>query len=193
MLQREPARLENAVEEMIRWATPVRHFLRHAQEDYVLRGKPLRKRWCSDVGTCPRTATSSLRRLAALRRRARECLGHLAFGTGVHFSWRAARRVELRHFFAELSRLESIELTGRVVHLRDLRRRAESGFRSAIAFANVSVDGVDGVDGVAGIEDALETEPCAGADGAAFMRSRDARIEAVAGVGACPARSRPAS
>jgi cytochrome P450 len=43
LLKREPERIENAVEETIRWVTPVRHFLRHAQEDYVLRGVQLRK------------------------------------------------------------------------------------------------------------------------------------------------------
>ncbi|MGH7292186.1 MAG: cytochrome P450, partial [Myxococcota bacterium] len=37
-LQRDPALIDNAVEEMIRWVTPVRHFLRHAQQDYTLRG-----------------------------------------------------------------------------------------------------------------------------------------------------------
>ena len=31
-LQRDPAGIDNAVEEMIRWVTPVRHFLRYAEE-----------------------------------------------------------------------------------------------------------------------------------------------------------------
>jgi cytochrome P450 len=34
-LQRDPAGIDNAVEEMIRWVTPVRHFLRTATEEYA--------------------------------------------------------------------------------------------------------------------------------------------------------------
>ena len=36
MLQEKPEPIDNAVDEMIRWVMPVRHFMRHAQQDYVL-------------------------------------------------------------------------------------------------------------------------------------------------------------
>jgi cytochrome P450 len=42
-LKANPALLPNAVEEMIRWVTPVKHFMRTATEDYSLRGKTIRK------------------------------------------------------------------------------------------------------------------------------------------------------
>ena len=35
-LRHDPSLLPNAVDEMIRWVSPVRHFMRQAQEDYVL-------------------------------------------------------------------------------------------------------------------------------------------------------------
>lgn len=35
-LKEYPSLIDNAVDEMIRWVTPVPHFMRHATEDYVL-------------------------------------------------------------------------------------------------------------------------------------------------------------
>lgn len=115
LLQREPDRIDNAVEEMIRWITPVRHFLRHAQEDYVLRGVQLHK---GDVllmsylsANRDEDVFADPLRFDVTRANASE---HLAFGTGVHFCLGALlARMELRHFFRELlPRLESVELTG---------------------------------------------------------------------------------
>jgi cytochrome P450 len=114
-LQRDPAGIDNAVEEMIRWVTPVRHFLRYAEEDYTLRGKKIAKGDCllmsylsanrdEDVFADP-FAFDAVRANAS---------SHLAFGTGVHFCLGAnLARMELRTFFRELlPRLESIEVTG---------------------------------------------------------------------------------
>lgn len=42
-LRANPALLASAVDEMIRWVTPVKHFMRTATEDYVLRDKNIRK------------------------------------------------------------------------------------------------------------------------------------------------------
>ncbi|MFI5315675.1 MAG: cytochrome P450 [Myxococcota bacterium] len=114
-LQRAPVGVDNAVEEMIRWVTPVRHFLRHAQEDYVLRGTQLRK---GDVLLMSYLSANrdedvfrDSRRFDVTRANAGE---HLAFGTGVHFCLGALlARMELRAFFRELlPRLESVELAG---------------------------------------------------------------------------------
>jgi cytochrome P450 len=115
LLRRDPERIDNAVEEMIRWVTPVRHFLRHAQEDYVLRGKQLHK---GDVLLMSYLSANrdedvfpDSRRFDVTRENAAE---HLAFGTGVHFCLGSLlARMELRAFFRELlPRLESAELTG---------------------------------------------------------------------------------
>ena len=115
LLKREPQRIENAVEETLRWVTPVRHFLRHAQEDYVLRGTQLRK---GDVllmsylsANRDEDVFSDSLRFDVARENAGE---HLAFGTGVHFCLGALlARMELRAFYRELlPRLESVDLTG---------------------------------------------------------------------------------
>ncbi|HTQ15183.1 MAG TPA: cytochrome P450, partial [Rhizomicrobium sp.] len=42
-LKANPALLDSAVNEMIRWTTPVQHFMRTAAEDYALRGKTIEK------------------------------------------------------------------------------------------------------------------------------------------------------
>ena len=114
-LQRDPAGIDNAVEEMIRWVTPVRHFLRYAEEDYELRGKRIAKgdgllmsylsaNRDEEVFSDPFTFDVARANAAS----------HLAFGTGVHFCLGAnLARMELRTFFRELlPRLESLELTG---------------------------------------------------------------------------------
>jgi cytochrome P450 len=112
-LQADLSLVDNAVEEMIRWVTPVRHFMRYAQEDYVLRGKRIRKgegllmsylsgNRDEDVFTDPF-------RFDIRRPNAED---HVAFGLGVHFCLGAhLARLELRAFFRELlPRLETMEL-----------------------------------------------------------------------------------
>jgi cytochrome P450 len=114
-LKRNPAGIDNAVEEMIRWVTPVRHFLRYAEEEYELRGRRIAK------GDALLMSYLSANRdeevfadpfsFDAARSNA---TSHLAFGTGVHFCLGAnLARLELRAFFRELlPRLESLELSG---------------------------------------------------------------------------------
>jgi cytochrome P450 len=115
LLQREPERIDNAVEEMIRWITPVRHFLRYAQEDYVLRGVQLHKGDSLLMSYLSANRDEDVfadpLRFDVARANASE---HLAFGTGVHFCLGALlARMELRHFFRELlPRLASVELAG---------------------------------------------------------------------------------
>jgi cytochrome P450 len=113
-LQSDPSLMPLAVEEMIRWTTPVKEFMRTAQRDYEIRGvrigagesvllsyvsgnrdddvfvDPFR----FDVGRDPNK--------------------HIAFGYGVHFCLGAAlARLEINSFFTELlSRLKSAELIG---------------------------------------------------------------------------------
>ncbi|HTO09722.1 MAG TPA: cytochrome P450 [Myxococcota bacterium] len=114
-LQRDPAGIDNAVEEMIRWVTPVRHFLRYAQADYVLRGKSIAKGDALLMSYLSANRDEDVFdepfRFDVTRENA---ASHLAFGTGVHFCLGAnLARLELAAFFRELlPRLESIELTG---------------------------------------------------------------------------------
>lgn len=66
-LKDDPSLMPNAIEEMIRWVTPVKHFMRTAMQDYDLRGKKIRKATASasSIGraiatkTCSRTRSSS--------------------------------------------------------------------------------------------------------------------------------------
>ena len=114
-LTADPALIDNAVEEIIRWVTPVRHFMRYAQEDYVLRGKQIRKgegllmSYLSgnrDEDVFPDPFRFDPRRANAE--------DHVAFGLGVHFCLGAhLARLELRAFLRELlPRLEMMELAG---------------------------------------------------------------------------------
>jgi cytochrome P450 len=114
-LQDDPALIANAVDEMIRWATPVRHFMRHATEDYVLAGTPIAAgdrlllSYLSgnrDAAVFPDPFRFDVRRANADE--------HIAFGTGVHFCLGAhLARMELRAFLHELlPRLEHLEPGG---------------------------------------------------------------------------------
>jgi cytochrome P450 len=106
--------MNTAVDEMIRWVTPVKHFMRTATEDYSLRDKTIRAGqsvllsypsgnrdeeafvdpFAFDVGRSPNK--------------------HLAFGFGVHYCLGAMlARMELKAFFKELlPRLDHVELAG---------------------------------------------------------------------------------
>jgi cytochrome P450 len=114
-LRDDPALIDNAVDEIIRWVTPVRHFMRHAQEDAVVgatriaRGDRLLLSYLS--GNRDEDVFSQPFRFDVRRRNAAD---HVAFGIGVHFCLGAhLARMELREFLRQmLARVESIELAG---------------------------------------------------------------------------------
>jgi cytochrome P450 len=108
-----------ATEEMIRWVTPVKEFMRTARENTTIRGVPI-------------TAGESVLLSYASANRDEEVFEdpfrfdvgrdpnrHNAFGYGVHFCLGAAlARMEVNSFFSELvPRLESIELAGNPEHI----------------------------------------------------------------------------
>jgi cytochrome P450 len=108
-----------ATEEMIRWVTPVKEFMRTAQEDTTVRGVPIA------------AGDSVLLSYASANRDeevfddpfrfdvGRDPNKHNAFGYGVHFCLGAAlARMEVNSFFSELvPRLKSIELGGDPQHI----------------------------------------------------------------------------
>jgi cytochrome P450 len=113
-LKADPSLMNTAVDEMIRWTSPVKHFMRTATVDYEVRGTPVKagqdvllSYWSAnrdeDVFTDPfrfdvgRTPNK-----------------HLAFGFGVHYCLGAMlARMELKALFsALLPRLEHVELAG---------------------------------------------------------------------------------
>jgi len=113
-LRADPALLPLAVEEMIRWVTPVKEFMRTASADTHLRGVPIARGesvlLCypsanrdEEVFTDPFTFDAG-----------RAPNHHLAFGFGAHYCLGAAlARIELVALFGELlPRLDTIELAG---------------------------------------------------------------------------------
>ncbi|MFG2018465.1 cytochrome P450 [Actinomadura geliboluensis] len=113
-LRDKPELMPFAVDEMIRWVTPVKEFMRTATRDYELRGTTIREGDAvllsypsanrdEDVFDDPFTFDVG-----------RDPNKHLAFGFGVHYCLGAAlARMEIRAFYEELiPRLRSIELAG---------------------------------------------------------------------------------
>lgn len=113
-LKDDPSLMGTAVEEMVRWVTPVKEFMRTAQADTEVRGAPIKKGEAvllsyvsanrdEDVFTDPMRFDIG-----------RDPNKHLSFGYGVHFCLGASlARMEMSSFFSELMpRLESIELAG---------------------------------------------------------------------------------
>jgi len=114
LLQEDPSLLDSAVEEMLRWTSPVKHFMRTAAEDTEVGGTPiaagqdvLLSYWSAnfDDAVFPDPFTFDITRSPNK---------HLAFGFGAHYCLGAtlARR-ELRALFGTLvPRIRSIELAG---------------------------------------------------------------------------------
>jgi cytochrome P450 len=112
LLRDNPALMPTAVEEMIRWSTPVKEFMRTATADTEVRGVPIAQ------GESVYLAYVSGNRDEDVFDRpthfdiSRDPNKHLSFGYGVHFCLGAAlARMEMNSLFSELlPRLESIEL-----------------------------------------------------------------------------------
>jgi cytochrome P450 len=118
-LRADPGLMPLATEEMIRWVTPVKAFMRTAQEDTTIRGVPIA------AGDSVLLSYVSGNRDADVFDDpfrfdvARDPNKHIAFGYGVHFCLGAAlARMEVNSFFTELlPRLQSVELAGRPQHI----------------------------------------------------------------------------
>jgi cytochrome P450 len=113
-LQQNPQLLGTATEEMIRWVTPVKEFMRTATADTTVRDVPI-----AEGESVYLAYVSGNRDEEVFDDPFRFDIGrdpnkHVAFGYGVHFCLGAAlARMEINSFFSELvPRLESIELAG---------------------------------------------------------------------------------
>ena len=121
LLRRDPSIMPTAVEEILRWATPVMHFRRTAAHDTELRGQRIRAgekvvTWYISANR-DETIFADPHRLD-LTRQPNE---HVTFGPGgPHFCLGAhLARLETKILFQELlPRLRSIELTGPVERMR---------------------------------------------------------------------------
>jgi cytochrome P450 len=120
LLRDDPSLIPVAVEEMLRWVSPVIHFRRTATADTEIRGQPIRR------GDKVVMWYPSANRDEAVFERAdvfdvrRKPNDHVAFGDGQHFclgAWLA--RLELRVMFEELlRRFPRIEQTGPALRIR---------------------------------------------------------------------------
>jgi cytochrome P450 len=113
-LRANPDLLPSAIDEMIRWVTPVKNFFRTATEDVEFRGKKIRKGdnllmcyWSAnrdeDVFDDPFSFKID-----------RSPNKHIAFGYGAHVCLgQHLAKMEIRSLYKELlSRLDTVELAG---------------------------------------------------------------------------------
>ena len=120
-LKAQPELIANAVEEMIRWTTPVRHFMRTAQADTEVLGQKIAKGdWLylsyKAANLDPKVFTDPLRFDVERANADRQ----VSFGYGVHFCLGAQlARNELRSLFSHLvPRLARVELAGDPTYMK---------------------------------------------------------------------------
>ena len=106
--------MPTAVEEMVRWATPVKEFMRTAAEDTTVRGVPIATGESVYVAYVSGNRDEEVFDDPFRFDVSRDPNKHVAFGYGVHFCLGAAlARMEMNSLYSELiPRLESIELAG---------------------------------------------------------------------------------
>jgi cytochrome P450 len=113
-LRANPALIEQAVNEFLRWTTPIKHFFRTATEDYELRGEHIRAG--DSLMMCYPSANrdEEVFEDSFTFKIDRSRNPQLAFGHGIHQCLGLhLAKLELRIFFEELlPRLEMIELAG---------------------------------------------------------------------------------
>ncbi len=113
-LKADPSLIPSAVEEMIRWVTPVKHFMRTATEDCVVGGKTIRKGDGLALFYWSGNRDEAVFDDPFAFRVDRKPNSHVAFGHGVHLCLGLhLARLELRILFEELlPRLDHVELAG---------------------------------------------------------------------------------
>ncbi len=119
-LRADPVLLPAAMEEVLRWTSPVVHFARTATEDALLCGQKIRAGDALGLFYASANRDEEVHDEPFAFRIDRSPNRHLAFGVGEHVCLGAhVARLELRAIFAELlRRLEYCELAGPVVRLR---------------------------------------------------------------------------
>jgi cytochrome P450 len=113
-LQDDPGLLSTAVDEMVRWTTPVQHFMRTATEDYELRGRKIKKGDALQLLYISANRDEEAFADPFVFKVDRDSNRHTAFGYGAHVCLgQHLTRMEIRAFFAELlKRLDHIEMAG---------------------------------------------------------------------------------
>jgi cytochrome P450 len=121
-LQKDPSLLSTAVDEMIRWVTPVKHFMRNCTTDYELRGHAFHPGDAVLLSYPSANRDEEVFDDPFFFDVARSPNKHLAFGFGVHYCLGAMlARMEIKAMFAELlPRLRSVELAGEPAEMQTL-------------------------------------------------------------------------
>jgi cytochrome P450 len=118
-LRDDPSLMPLATEEMIRWVTPVKAFMRTASEDTTVRGVPVAAGESVLLSYVSANRDEDIFDDPFRFDVGRDPNKHVAFGYGVHFCLGAAlARMEVNSFFTELlPRLKSAELNGKPEHV----------------------------------------------------------------------------
>ena len=119
-LRRDPALVDPAVEEIVRWTTPVIQFARTATQDYPLRGKTIRAGQSVCLYYPSANRDEDVFDEPFRFRIDRVPNEHIGFGRGEHVCLGAhLARLELRCAFAQLrERLQHVELAGPIDRVR---------------------------------------------------------------------------
>lgn len=121
-LTENPELLPSAIEEMLRFVAPVKHFLRTATQDVEINGQQIKKGESLAVLFASTTRDEALFEEPHSFRIDRNSNNHLAFGTGPHLCLGMhLARMELNAFFTELlPRLNSISIAGDISYVKGL-------------------------------------------------------------------------
>lgn len=113
-LRQDPGLMPTAVEEMIRWSTPVKEFMRTASADTTIRGVDIAEGESVYLAYVSGNRDEEVFTDPFRFDVGRDPNRHVSFGYGVHFCLGAAlARMEMTSLFTELvPRLDSIELNG---------------------------------------------------------------------------------
>lgn len=119
-LRRDPQRIDAAVEEVVRWTTPVIQFARTATGDFELRGRIIRRGQSVCLYYASGNRDEDVFEEPFAFRIDRQPNPHIGFGMGEHVCLGAhLARLELRHAFAQLARrLEACEPSGPIERAR---------------------------------------------------------------------------
>jgi cholest-4-en-3-one 26-monooxygenase len=118
-LQRSPGLLDSAVEEVVRWTSPIIHFGRTATEDYDLRGKRIRAGDALALFYPSANRDEEVFPDGEVFRIDRNPNHHLGFGVGEHFCLGShVARLELAVAYRHLlPRIDEIEVSGPIERL----------------------------------------------------------------------------
>jgi len=122
-LRKDPSLVTPAIDEMIRWVSPVKQFMRtNLTGDYVLRGQTIPKGEAVLLSYASANRDEEVFGDAGTFDVGRTPNKHVAFGFGAHYCLGAQlARMEGRAFYNELiPRLESIELAGDPAYIQTL-------------------------------------------------------------------------